>query len=255
MNHNGTIKPAFAFAFDTAGQGIFETMKMIDGSITLKNFHLDRLTRGMHILGLQPDSSVTLESLMSSISELSQRNNINSNARVRLSLYRSIYSEVEFAIECTPLESYIQHGLIVGIYDEAYKPFGEHSNLKLLNRYPYAQASDFAAKHGYDDALVFNALGNICDSSIANVFWITGNRLYTPPLSEGCVAGVYRRYLLKHPGLQIEQKPLTPGDLELADEVFLTNALRGIRSVSKIGDRALGSSKTMEIVHMIEQNP
>ena len=92
-----------------------------------------------------------------------------------------------------------------------------------------------AKQNKWNDALVLNTAGNIIESAIANIFWVKDGNIYTPPLAEGCVAGVMRRHLLQiTPG--IAEKPLTIDALSAADEVFLTNAIKGIRWVRYVGE-------------------
>ncbi|HMF70840.1 MAG TPA: aminotransferase class IV, partial [Flavitalea sp.] len=73
---------------------------------------------------------------------------------------------------------------------------------------------------------------------------------FTPPLSEGCVAGIMRRFLLRELpqyGFDIEEKPLTISDIENADECFLTNAISGIRWVREFRKTTFTNSITAEI--------
>ncbi len=71
-------------------------------------------------------------------------------------------------------------------------------------------------------------------SPIANLFYSQAGKIFTPPLSEGCVAGVMRRHLLERlpgAGFTVEEKATSPEDLEGAEEVWLTNAIRGLNWV------------------------
>src|SRR5207249_2147893 len=98
--------------------------------------------------------------------------------------------------------------------------------------------------------LLLNVHDRICDATIANVFWIKNGTIYTPPLSEGCVAGVTRRYILekiqsaRH---KIQEKVCEIIDLENADEIFLTNAIQGIRWVKQFRDKTYSNIQTRGI--------
>ena len=86
----------------------------------------------------------------------------------------------------------------------------------------------------WNDALVLNSQGNIIESSISNIFWIKSNEIYTPPVSEGCIAGIMRANwiaVLKEKGIPVVEMPLNKDLLLQADEVFLTNSVRKIRWV------------------------
>jgi branched-chain amino acid aminotransferase len=94
-----------------------------------------------------------------------------------------------------------------------------------------------------------NSAGRICESSIANVFVITGEKTFTPPLTEGCVAGVMRRWLISN--FRIEEKELAVEDLLSADELFLTNSIQPVRWVEHFRDKTFGNEKVKEIFKLL----
>ena len=99
-----------------------------------------------------------------------------------------------------------------------------------------------------DDALVLNDNDTIADASIYNVFIVKDGVVFTPPLSDGPVAGVLRELLLTRlPDTKIIEQTITIKDLYNADEIFLTNALRGIRWVEFLDEKRLGNYKTKTI--------
>src|SRR5262249_33824176 len=106
-----------------------------------------------------------------------------------------------------------------------------------------------------DDCLVLNSRERIADSSIANLFYVKGETIYTPPLSEGCVAGGMRRWLMESlpgEGLRVAEKPVAPEDLILADEGFLTNAIRGVRWVGNFAGTTYGSRVVQTVKKMVD---
>jgi branched-chain amino acid aminotransferase len=124
------------------------------------------------------------------------------------------------------------------------------SNLKSNNYLPYVMAAQYARQNQLNDCLVLNVHNRICDGTIANVFRIHQNTIYTPPLAEGGVAGVMRRYLLMElpkAGYTVHEKICTPEDLETANEVFLTNALFGIRWVGKFRNKVYSNKLVAEL--------
>ena len=87
-----------------------------------------------------------------------------------------------------------------------------------------------------NDCFVLNQYERICDATIANVFWIKDAVIYTTPLSEGGIAGVMRRWLMDNLsalGYQVIESILEPENLESSQEVFLTNAVYGLRWVKQ----------------------
>jgi len=84
------------------------------------------------------------------------------------------------------------------------------------------------------------------------------DKVFTPPLTEGCVAGVMRRFLLEkipETDLTLHEKVLTEEELLKADEVFLTNALYGIRSVSCIKDALYNNTIAAQLYSRFIKNP
>jgi branched-chain amino acid aminotransferase len=82
------------------------------------------------------------------------------------------------------------------------------------------------------------------------VFYCKGGRVFTPPLSEGGVAGVTRRFLIESLpgwGFDLVEKETTLEELASAEELFLTNALKGIRAVSSFRKVSYGHQLTSAI--------
>ena len=92
-----------------------------------------------------------------------------------------------------------------------------------------------AEEAGADEALFFNARGELCEAATANVFVVKDGMLLTPPLVSGCLPGTMReRVMCRHP---VREDVLTAADVEAADEVFLTSATRGVVPVAAIDGR------------------
>jgi branched-chain amino acid aminotransferase len=105
-----------------------------------------------------------------------------------------------------------------------------------------------------NDALILNQHGRICEATIANIFWIKDDRIHTPPLSEGCVAGVMRKYLLeKIPAInrKTSETELTIDELQNAEEVFLTNAVYGMRWVRGFRDKQYQNIQCIKLFQSI----
>lgn len=96
-----------------------------------------------------------------------------------------------------------------------------------------------AMNQGYDEAILLNTASNVADGSISNVFMVKDKQIFTPPVSDGALPGVVRAILLEEfsSDFSITEKSLSPADLTHADEVFLTNALMGIKPVNKLENR------------------
>jgi branched-chain amino acid aminotransferase len=109
----------------------------------------------------------------------------------------------------------------------------------------YSIAAQQAKANKWNDALICNTSGNIIESTIANIFWVKDKQLFTPHLYEGCVAGVMRRYIMDN--FEVIEAPFSPLILSMADEIFLTNAIRRIKWVSSIENTKYSMDYTAHI--------
>ncbi|HEY4286241.1 MAG TPA: aminotransferase class IV [Puia sp.] len=233
------------------GDGLFETMFVQGSRIRLEEYHFDRLLSGMALLDFEvpPFFAKKLKEEMRTVCEA---NGLSATvaARVRLVVFRGESSLSgppdrfpNYIIQSWPLPAAHEpagSGLAIDIFPDGRKACDVLSNLKSNNFLLYILAAHYAKKQGLDDCLVLNSQNRVADSTIANLFYIRQGQFYTPPLSEGAVAGVMRRHLLEAlplAGYVVHQVPVSPEDLLAADEVFLTNALKGIRPVGALQGR------------------
>ena len=97
--------------------------------------------------------------------------------------------------------------------------------------------SVFAQENDYQNCILMNTQKNVVSFLDGNLFLAFGNQVVTPPLSEGAPNGITRKKLIeaigKADGFTIEERPVSPFELQKADELFLTNTRQGIQSVSK----------------------
>ena len=243
------------------GDGLFETIKIKNGKIELADEHFARLWKGMQVLQFDVPKHFSPEKLEEQIIALAKKNTHQSGARVRLSIIRGDGGLFDaknhtpyFIIQTWPLPEgngeWNSNGLVAGIYSEVKKSCDILSNLKHNNYLPYVLAALQAKKEKWNDAILLNAAGNICDSTIANIFLVKEEIIYTPALSEGCVAGVMRQTLLqflKSNNYQMEERAVTQVELFAADEVFFTNSMYNIRWVQSIADVDYANTFTQKI--------
>ncbi len=232
------------------GIGLFETMLVKNGQIRLGSYHWQRLFAGMKQLFFEVPVLFTATMLEAEVLRTVKRNNLAAYCRVRLQVYLGsggIFGEgpqkPQYVIECYPLPEdnmlLNTNGLVLGIASSITKSTDSLSNLKSANALVYAIAARQAKHNKWNDALVYNTQGHIIESAIANLFWVKEGKVYTPPLTDGCVAGVMRSYILEQ-WPSIEERSLTYEELMQADELMLTNAVKGVRWVSNIEDKRYG---------------
>jgi branched-chain amino acid aminotransferase len=248
------------------GDGLFETMKLKNGQLIFDNEHFARLWKGMVVLQFVVPKHFTPEKLQEEISQLAAKNQHEKNARIRLTIFRGsggLYDTTDhspnYIIETWPLPEsnggLNSNGLDIGIYTAVKKSCDILSNLKTNNFLSYVMAALEAKKQKWNDALILNSNNRICDSSIANIFLIKDEFVYTPALSEACVAGVIRKYIITQlplMGYSCIEKEITVEELLNADEIFLTNSIYNIRWVKSIADKTFGNSLTQKIYARLE---
>jgi branched-chain amino acid aminotransferase len=233
------------------GYGLFETMLFRDGHIELKQYHWERLFAGMRQLQLEVPDLISYEWLEEETIKTVEKNKLEKLCRVRLQIYAEgggLYDAKSqkpgFIIECFPLEpSSLQlneNGLVTGIASGLLKSMDALANLKTCNALIYAMAARQAAAEKWNDAFICNTNNNIIESAISNVFWTKNGELFTPPLSEGCIAGVMRRNVitkLAEKNIHVYEKPLSAEAALNADEIFLTNTIKRIRWVRALAEK------------------
>jgi branched-subunit amino acid aminotransferase/4-amino-4-deoxychorismate lyase len=227
------------------GDGLFETMRVMKGEVKFADYHAERLRQGMKALKMEGYSQVDGRFITDLVKDLVRRNQIGLNARARITVFREgngLYTpssnKFGYAVEVSRLEEplYISNtkGLIVDVFDEVTKPVNSLSNFKTCNSLPYVLAGIYRIERNLDEVFMLNQNGFLCEAMTSNIFVVYKKQLYTPDLTEGCVAGVMRRVvkdLAKKNDIQLTEAQINPEILNEAEEVFITNAARGIQWV------------------------
>lgn len=251
INFNGSILPADQLIFKANnrgfryGDGLFESMRYIKGKLKFPEMHIDRIQKGMKLLRFDNCSLIDAWFLREKVEELVRRNRIGADARIRLTVFRDsegLYSPVSnkfgYVLEIQKLDEseYVlnKKGLIIDVYDEIPKPVNALSNLKTCNAMIYVLAGIYKNQNALDEVLILNHHGFLCESMSSNVFVVYDRKLYTPALNEGCISGVMRQVVMrlaKENDIELVEAQINPDILNEADEVFLTNAAKGIQWV------------------------
>lgn len=231
------------------GDGFFETMKIIMGRIVLEQLHIERLFFSLQLMQFDKPDYFTPAYIQQQIQALVIQNNHLPLARVRLMIFRGdgglydVDNQPNYLIQSWALKDfpvYNEQGLMIDIYADARKTADAFSVVKSNNYLPYAMAAIWCKRMVLDDALIMNCYGNIAEATTSNVFIVNGGVVQTPPLSEGCINGVVRKYLLqymKEQNIVYKEKALTATEVLEADELFLTNAGFYIRWVKRCGEK------------------
>ncbi len=231
------------------GDGIFESMLMYNGKLQFSALHADRLKASMKALKMEGYNLLDEYFLKQKAVELVRKNKLQGNVRLRLTIYRNgegLYApetnKVGYLLEAKQLETspyeLNKKGLIIDVYDELTKPVNILSNYKTTNALTFVMAAIYQKQRRLDDVFLLNQNGFLCESTSSNLFVVYQNQIYTPALSEGCVAGVMRNAVIKlakQHDLPLIEAQINPQILIEADEVFVTNAVSGIRWVMGYG--------------------
>lgn len=243
------------------GDALFETMKIINGKIVLSKYHFERLFSGLRMLQFRGISTLSKGKLAEQIIDLCFQNHCAEKGRARLTVFRGngglneSEEKLQYLVEAVPLTlsstEFNERGFQIGIYSGMQKSCDSFSNLKSANYLPSVMTALFAKKHKWNDSLCCNVKGGIADASIANVFLVKKRMIITPALTEGCVNGVMRRYLVeqlsKTEKYEIREGIVTINDVKDFDEFFLTNAIYGMRWVKQFGNKTYQNTQAATI--------
>ena len=234
------------------GDGLFETMRAIDGHIALWDFHMARLRRGGERLGIAAPDGATLAA------ECAGLLCGHADAVLKLVLTRGSGGRgyapphdprprrVLMRLPAPPPPR--PEGLRLHTCATRLPLDPALAGLKHLNRLHQVLARAEAEAAGADEGLCLDAAGRVACATSANVFAVVDCELRTPPVDEAGVAGTCRAALLADPafGPTVQVGALSPQDLARASEVFLTNAVRGVMPVASIDGRdvARGAATT-----------
>jgi branched-chain amino acid aminotransferase len=250
------------------GDAVFETIKISNGKLLFLEDHYFRLMASMRILRMDIPMNFTMEYFEEQILSVVEKNGFLSAARARITVYRNdggYYlpqsNTVSFLIHASSLESHFysnhQQEYEVDLYKDFYISKQLISNLKTTNKIIHVTASIYANENGLDNCVLLNDTKNVAEMLQGNIFMLTGNRLITPPVSEGCINGIMRKQVLtlakKIQNLQVVEAIISPFDLQKADELFFTNVIKGIQSITKYRKKEFGTAIANVMVEKINE--
>lgn len=225
------------------GDGLFETIRIYRGKPLFLAEHFKRLFAGMYFFNYRFEEEVFQNTVTASIYQLIIAENLH-HARVRLQIFRAdstLDRKAQYIMEGIPLlDDYYSALRLYALTEFRLLPlqFSPISGFKLSNRLPYDLATRYANENYFDDALLFSE-GYAAESSIANLFIVKDQKCFTPPLSSGCVNGIMRAIVIsmcKELRVPFAEKNISEKDLYRADEIFLTNTIRGLIPVKRYKD-------------------
>lgn len=268
INYNGEILPSDnnlsnsnrAFLY---GDGVFETLKIVNNTILFLEDHYFRLMASMRIVRMKIPNNFTLEYLEAQILNLAKAQNCENSARVRFTVFRNdggfylpTNNSVSFQIQVFPLEntlySFSDANYEVDLYKDFFISKQLLSTIKTTNKIINITGSIFAEENDLQNCLLLNNDKNVVEALNGNLFMLMGAKLITPPISEGCLNGIMRKQLLqiakKIEAIEVIEDVISPFDLQKADELFITNVISGIQPITKYRKKEYKTDLAKEII-------
>jgi branched-chain amino acid aminotransferase len=224
----------------TVGDGVFEAVKVVGNQPFALTRHLERLARSARGLGLP---EVDLEEVRRGVTAVVESQSL-ALGRIRITytggeapLGSGRGSEPPtLVVVADTMKPWEGPTAVVTVP----WPRNEHGALAGLKTTSYAEnvlALAYAAERGASEAIFANTVGNLCEGTGSNVFYVIDGELRTPTLASGCLAGVSRALVLEWWGGREVDEPVDV--LQRAEEVFLVSTTRDVQPVIRCDDREL----------------
>jgi branched-chain amino acid aminotransferase len=253
------------------GTGVFEGIRAYDTPLGTAIFrhtdHLDRLYKSAELYYMPVP--YPREELRAATHELIGRNGLES-CYIRPIVFRGYGTMGLFPLECSVDVSIAvwRWGAYLG---EEGKQLGVRAKVSSWRRIgpdsliPHAKASGQylnsilakveSHKAGYEEAILLDDLGHVCEGSGENIFLVSDGRISTPPQSASILDGINRKSVIqigRDLGYEVVERDIARAELYLADEVFLTGTAAELVPVREIDDHAIGDGRPGPITQEIQ---
>lgn len=247
------------------GDGVFETLRCYKGKALLFEEHYFRLMSSMRILRMNIPDFFTPEFLEESIMGLLQKQGLNKDhARIRITVWRKsggLYTPKDLSVNYS-ISSTILPSKFKNVTKKEIDLFKDHfvygsmlSSLKSTNKAVNILAGIYAVENEYDDLFLLNQDKMVVEAISGNVFLRNGNVIKTPPISDGCLNGIMRAHVIKQfkkmLNYEFNEETITPFELQRADEIFVTNIINGVQSVTKYRKKSYETDTANELLQML----
>lgn len=277
LNYNGDLINTNDFSITENnrafkyGDAIFETISVVNNTVVFWEDHYFRLMASMRMLRMEIPLTFTLEFLEQEIVKAIPEKFKNNKLRVRVSIYRKdggLYTpktnEVDYLIEISENTYQTKNVYCIDLFKDFYNYSGLLSTIKTTNRMLNTLASIYMQENDLDNCILLNEKKGIVEATNANIFVIKGNEIKTPALEEGCIKGIVRKKVIeiiqKNSVYTLIETSISPFEMQKADEIFLTNSIIGIQTVTNyrkkefqttIGEKISASLKLQQIISKV----
>jgi len=245
------------------GDSIFETLRVLDGKVLFLEDHYFRLMASLRIVRMEIPMAFTMEYVEEQVMLLVNSLPAAPAYRVRISVFRKpggfylpINNDVEFIVTAEaltqPLYAITDGAYEVDLFRDFYVTKQLLSTLKSTNKMVQITGSVYAHENDLQNCLLLNDEKNVVEALQGNLFMLTGNKLVTPPVADGCLNGIMRKQILelakKIENLEVSEVSISPFDLQKADELFITNVIKGIQPITKYRKKEFVTTLASDLV-------
>jgi len=235
------------------GDGFFETMRAHEGKIAWLEAHMGRLDHHAELIEFPLDLLPETEEVAEIVAKLFEQIH-RKDAVVRMTVSRGPGErgllppgspDPTILITAEPFDPLDPNiGLTLATSQKVRRnPHSVAGSIKSTNYMDNIAAKQEVQKYGAQDALIMSADGHVAETTVANLFGITGETLWTPDEDTGILCGLARDYVLQvaeESEIEVTFESKAPEELKEFDAVFIANALQGLRVVDRIDGYVVG---------------
>lgn len=249
------------------GDALFETIKVSYGKLLFWEDHYFRLMASMRIMRMEIPMNFTMEFLEYQIENTLKNNELSSaSSRVKLTVFRNeggLYlpktNDISYVISTKSIESdfYVLNEAFyeIDLFKDYYISPSLLSTLKTNNKALNVVGSIYAKENKLSNCLILNTDKQVIEALNGNVFLVKGKTIKTPPINNGCLKGVMRKQLIDIiktiPEYEILEESISPFELQKADEIFITNVIVGIQTVTKYRKKSFNNEVSKLLINKL----
>ncbi len=246
------------------GDMLYEEVKAVNGKLYFWEEHYLKLMASMRILRMEIPMEFTMEFLEEQVHSVLNSNKLmTAAALVRISVFRkngigilAEDQEISYLIETeetkNPFYLLADSTYEIELFKDFYVNADFLSTLNTNNKMLRVVGRIYARENGYQDCLLLNTSKNVVAALEGNVFLVSGKLVKTPPLTEGCPDTVLRRKIIeivqKSDEFTLLEAPISPFELQKADEIFICHVKAGMQPVSKYRKALYGSEVAAKLI-------
>lgn len=230
------------------GDAVYEELRVINGEIIYLEDHYLRLMSSMRILRMEIPMNFTMEFMETEILKIFSENDLKQAKRVKFTVFRNSQNNfiksdnsISYFIVSDTLNNHFfvlsEDNYEVELFKDFYKNSSMLSNLDTNNTILNVVGAIYARENDYQDCLLLNERKQVIEALNGNIFIVKGNKIKTPPVTDGCTNGVLRKKLIelvsKLVGFDFLEDSISPFELQKADEFFIVNTIDGIVPITK----------------------